>query len=105
MMGISKEQRETSNNKLEMLILGSVESKKVKDIPYDIFPLVITTTTANYYVSMVLIDGVSSYGIMFIKIFEKLKMKKEKLWPRDGSDLKPFNGTVVEHVILNTRMQ
>lgn len=78
MMGISKEQRETSNNKPKMLIPGFVESKKVKDIPYDIFPLVITATMANCSVSMVLIDGGSSYGIMFAKIFEKLKMKKEK---------------------------
>lgn len=74
-----------------MLILGFVESKKVKDIPYDIFPLVIIATMANCYVFMVLIDGGSSYGIMFAKLIEKLKMKQEKLWPRDGSDLKPFN--------------
>lgn len=41
-------------------------------IPNEISPLVIIDTMANFDVSNILIDGGSSYGIMYTEIFEKL---------------------------------
>lgn len=56
-----------------------------------IFRLFIIATMANCYISRVIIDDESSYDIMYDEVFEKLRMKKEKLWSYKGFDLLAFN--------------
>lgn len=41
-------------------------NEKIGGIPNKTSPLVITTKIANFYVSQVLIDGRSSYDIMYL---------------------------------------
>ena len=49
---------------------------------------------ANFEVSRVLIDGDSSCDIVYSDLFEKIKLKKEKLWPYEWLNLQVFNGMV-----------
>lgn len=56
--------------------------------------MVIIIIIANFNISWVLIDGGSSYDIMYSNHFEKLWLKKEKLWHYEGSRLRAFNGTI-----------
>lgn len=44
------------------------------------------------YVRQILIYEGNSYDIMYVKLFEKLGLKKKKLYPRTSSNLHAFNG-------------
>lgn len=87
MMVVDKEKWESSTIKSERPILGFLDSEKVRGILNDVFPLVISVFVANYDFFQVMIDENSSYHIMYVELFLKFELKKEKLWPREGSDL------------------
>lgn len=63
-------------------------------IPNEIFPLVIMTTMENFDVSRIIIDGGSSCDIIYIELFDKLGLKKDKLSPYMDIDIQAFNGHV-----------
>lgn len=65
---------------------GSISNIKV-------FPLVIATTMANFYVLRILIDERSSCDVVYVKLFNKLEIKRETLLPYKGL-VQAFNGTV-----------
>lgn len=48
--------------------------------------------------SRILIDNGSSCDIMYAELFEKLGMKKEKLWPYARSHLQPLNGKIIHRM-------
>lgn len=48
--------------------------------------------------SRILIYNGSSCDIMYAELFEKLGMKKEKLWPYAGSNLQPLNDKIIHHM-------
>lgn len=75
----------------ERMVLEFWDSEKVRGIPNELFHSVVTTIIFIVDVSMILIDGGSSYDIMYSHLFVKMGLKKEKLWPYEGSDLQVFN--------------
>lgn len=93
-MDVSKKEGNTSTTNQERHILGFRDSEKVWWILKEILPLVIRVPIANFDVSRVLIDGDSSYDIMYGDLFENMGLKKEKLLSYEGSDLQAFNGNV-----------
>lgn len=56
--------------------------------------MVITVTIAIFDVSRVLIDVGSSCDIMYVGLFEKMGLEREKLLSCEGSDLQAFNDTL-----------
>lgn len=85
-MDNSKKEGENLAIKIEIPNLGFLDSEKVVGIPNDFFPLVIMVTMANC-------DDNRSYGIMYAEILENLGLKKDNLWPYNGSKLKILYST------------
>lgn len=71
------------------------DNKKVDEIPNEIFPLVITAIMENFNILRILINGGDSCDIIYAKLFEKLRLKKEKLSPNIDFDMQAFNGLVI----------
>lgn len=63
----------------ERPILKFQDNEKVSRIPNEYFPLVIIATIANFYMSRILINKESSWDIMYVELFEKIGLKREKL--------------------------
>lgn len=91
LMAVNNKEWNTSTNSPESQILEFRNIEKVKGIPNKIFTLVIMVIRSNFDVSMILIEDKSSYNIMYSYLFEKMGLKKEKLWSYEGSDLQAFN--------------
>lgn len=90
----NKDKGSTLTANPEMTILEFWESEKIRGIPNENFPLVITTTIANFDVSKILVNGGSSCGIMYSDLFENIGLKRGKLYPYEGSGLQAFNYTI-----------
>lgn len=78
-MGDNKNERRTLAVNLEKLILEFQDSEKVRGIPKEIFPLVITAAIFSFDVFSILIDCSISNDIMYSDLFENMKLKKENL--------------------------
>lgn len=48
----------------------------------------------NFNVSKISIDKGSSCDIMYAKLFEKIELKRKKLWPYEGVDLQALSNTI-----------
>lgn len=48
----------------------------------------------NFDLSRILIDVRNSCDIMYLEFFKILGLRREKLWPYEGSNLQAFNGVV-----------
>lgn len=77
--------------KLKRSITRFRDNEKVGNIPNEIFSLVIMETMDNFDVSRILIDEGSSCDIIYVELFKKLGLKKEKMSPYTGCDLQAFN--------------
>lgn len=76
LVAIRKKERNTSTKNPKRPILSFWNNEKVRGIPNEIFPLVITTKIANFEVFRVLINDGNSCGIMYSNIFKKMGLKK-----------------------------
>lgn len=85
-MEVSKEEGASSGEKPGRSPLEFWDWEKVGKIPNENFPLVITATMAKYDVSIIHIDMGSTCEIIAER-FEKLGLKREKLWPYEGTNL------------------
>lgn len=85
-MVVSKKEGNNLTKGSEGLVLKFYNNDKIWGISKDIFPFVITSTISSFDVFRVFIDGGSSYDIMYSDIFENIELKKDKLWPYEGSD-------------------
>lgn len=93
-MTVSKEKETTYIGSQKDISSDFEISKKLGGIPNEIFTMILTATIANFNVVRILVDCGSTYYIMYVELFEKLGMKKEKLCPYEEYDLQTFNGTV-----------
>lgn len=94
LMVVNKKEGTTSNRESKRHIIGFKDSEKLDGITSDIFTLVIMETLVNFYVSKIIIDYKISYDIMYVKLFETLELKKEKLWPYEGSNRQDLIDTI-----------
>lgn len=85
-MKVSKEKGASSEEKPERPPLEFWDSEKVGEIPNENFPMVITATIAKFDASIIHIDRESTCEII-TEHFEKLGLKREKLWPYEGTNL------------------
>lgn len=74
-------------------MLGLQGSKKVGNIPNEIFPLVIIATVRNFDVSNILIDGGNSYNIIYSELLERIRVDRNGLLPYEDPDLQAFSET------------
>lgn len=86
-MRIGKEKGVYSKGKLEKHILGFHDSEKFGGILNEKFNLVITISITKFFFFRILIDeGIFCY-IKYVKLFEKIESRKDKLCPYEGCDL------------------
>lgn len=78
-MAIDKKEGTSIEEKTKRLILGFKDNNQVRGSLNEIFLLVVTTTMNNFKISRVLIEGMSLCAIMYIELFKKLCLSKEKL--------------------------
>lgn len=93
-MAVSNKMEENYEGKPQRPILRFLGNEKVGRIPNEKFPLVIIETISNFNMTRILNEGGNSCDIMYSKLFEKPGLKREKLWPYEGSYLQAFNNTV-----------
>lgn len=80
-MAICKEGGISPKGKLEIPIIGFKDNKKLDGIPNENFPQSITKTMSKFNLSRIIINGGSLCDIMYAELFEKLGLRKEKLYP------------------------
>lgn len=56
--------------------------------------MIITNFISNFDIFRILINDYSYYDIMYSDLFEKMRIKKDKMWPYEGSDIQAFNGPI-----------
>lgn len=68
-MAVRNEERDTSFEKQERLVLGFLDNEKVDGILNEIFPKVIIVSMSNSDMSKILINDTSSCNIMYVELF------------------------------------
>ena len=74
-------------------VRGFQDSKKLRGILNENFPLMIIDTLGKFNVSQILIDDNSSCDNMYLELFEKINLNQRNSLPYEHSNLQAFNRT------------